>query len=47
MVIFYGLVLVFGIFLDWIVVVLFIVFVNIGVYMFEIVCGGIFVVDKG
>lgn len=47
MVIFYGLALAFGISLDRTVAALFIVSVNTGAYMSEIVRGGIFAVDKG
>ena len=47
MVIFYGLALAFGISLDRTVAALFIVSVNTGAYMSEIVRGGIFSVDKG
>ena len=46
MVIFYGLALAFGISLDRTVAALFIVSVNTGAYMSEIVRGGIFAVDK-
>lgn len=47
MVIFYGLALAFGISLDRTVAALFIVSVNTGAYMSEIVRGGIFSIDKG
>ncbi|MGM0126049.1 amino acid ABC transporter permease [Enterococcus sp. AZ194] len=47
MVIYYGLALAFGISLDKTVAALFIVSINTGAYMSEIVRGGIFSVDKG
>lgn len=47
MVIFYGLALAFGISLDKTAAALFIVSINTGAYMSEIVRGGIFAVDKG
>ncbi|MTD39972.1 ABC transporter permease subunit [Erwinia sp. CPCC 100877] len=47
MVIFYGLALAFGISLDRTIAALFIVSINTGAYMTEIVRGGIFAVDQG
>lgn len=47
MVIFYGLALAFGISLDRTIAALFIVSINTGAYMSEIVRGGIFAVDQG
>ncbi|OJG51365.1 amino acid ABC transporter amino acid-binding/permease protein [Enterococcus hirae] len=47
MVVFYGLALAFGISLDRTIAALFIVSINTGAYMTEIVRGGIFAVDEG